>query len=162
MKSWRKRLAVVHLAAATPLMLLMLNGTPAKAQTSVRSDTALNELVDAFMKAQRGHDQAKLAELTTSDYVEVSPIGDVDPREEMLGFYAPEKKRPAPPMTISERTVRQRGDHALVLVRIDLTVPGPGGTVRQIAMRASFVARRSAGRWKLAATQYTPIPARKP
>lgn len=139
-------------------MLVATLPVAASAQKVGNGDNlALTRLVDAFTKAQRDYDPATLAQLTTPDYVEVSPIGDVDTRDEVLGFYAPEKKRPAPVMTISEQLVRRQGDGAVMLAKLSFTAPGAGGTARNVAMRASFVARRQGRGWRLAAVQYTPM-----
>lgn len=132
------------------------SATPARSQQAA-SDAALTRLVDSFTQAQRDYDPATLARLTTPDYVEVSPIGDVDTREEVLGFYAPEKKRPARALTVSEHLIRRDGNDAVVIVKLGFTAPGPGGTMRPVAMRASFVARQTGRTWRLAAAHYTPV-----
>jgi ketosteroid isomerase-like protein len=134
--------------------LLSLSG-PVAAQTA--PDAAVNAAIDAFVAAQRGYDAAALGRLTTDDYVEVSPVGDVDNRDEMLGFYAPDKKRPSPAIALSEREVRMAGSSAIALAKLTMTVPGPGGAVREIAMRATFTARRAGSVWQLSSAQYTPI-----
>ena len=120
-------------------------------------DAALTQLVDSFTRAQREYDQPQLAALTTPDYVEVSPIGDVDTRDEMLGFYAPDKKRASPELMISERLISRQGDIAVLLAKLSFAAPGPGGVTRTMAMRASFVARRTGRAWRLAAAHYTPM-----
>ncbi len=145
------RIGLSALASAS-----MLIAAPAQAQTSDR-DAALASLLDSFTRAQREYDQPKLEALTTPDYAEVSPVGDVDTREEMLGFYTPDKKQPAPKLAISERLVRLQGNVAIILARLSFDAPGPGGTARTVAMRASFVARRTGRTWRLASAQYTPI-----
>ncbi|WP_375404106.1 nuclear transport factor 2 family protein [uncultured Sphingomonas sp.] len=133
-----------------------LFSTPAlSAPASV--DAALARLVDGFVDAQRRYDPRALSELTTLDYIEVSPVGDVDTREEMLSFYAPEKKRPAPQITVSERMVRSQGTEAIMLAKLSMAVPVPGGGTRSIDMRATYVARRVGGDWRLASAQFTPI-----
>lgn len=136
-----------------------LSAAPAPSQKA-DDDAALTALVDSFTRAQREYDQPKLAALTTPDYVEVSPIGDVDTRDEMLSFYAPDKKRASPELLISDRLVRRRGDSAVLLAKLSFTAPGPGGVARPVAMRASFVARRAGRAWLLAAAHYTPVRSR--
>lgn len=102
-----------------------LSAAPAPSQKA-DDDAALTALVDSFTRAQREYDQPKLAALTTPDYVEVSPIGDVDTRDEMLSIYAPDKKRASPELLISDRLVRRRGDSAVLLAKLSFTAPGPG------------------------------------
>lgn len=133
-----------------------LNSAPASSAPN-NVEAALSRLVDGFVDAQRRYDPRTLSELTTVDYIEVSPVGDVDTREEMLSFYAPAKKQPAPAITVSERTVRSHGDEALMLAKLTMSVPAPGGGVRAINMRATYVARRVGRNWRLAAAQFTPI-----
>ena len=126
-----------------------------------QSGYAVVRLVDAFTRAQREYDASRLAVLTTPDYVEVSPVGDVDTREEMLGFYAPAKKRASPELAITERVVKMQGNDAVLLAKLSFAAPGPGGTTQTVAMRASFVARRTGRNWRLAAAHYTPLRSQK-
>ena len=146
---WTRGLTAV--AAGT-----LWSAAPAESQKA-GSETALMGLVDAFTQAQRNYDQTILASLTTAGYVEVSPVGDVDTREEMLSFYAPEKKRPSPALMISERVVRRDGNDAVIVVKLGFVAPGPNGVTRTVAMRASFVARQAGRGWKIAAAHYTPL-----
>ena len=132
------------------------NVAPAQSQRA-EHDAALTGLADSFTRAQREYDQPKLAALTTPDYVEVSPVGHVDTRDEMLSFYAPEKKRVSPDLTISERLVKQHGNAAVIVAKLSFAAPGPGGATQMRAMRASFVARRTGRTWRLAAAHYTPM-----
>ena len=75
------------------------------------------DLVRRHAQAQNGFDQAALRSLTADDYVEVSPAGEVDPRDKMLSFYAPEKKAPAPQVALEEPLTRINGDTAIVIER---------------------------------------------
>ena len=47
------------------------------------------------MAAQLAFDQPALEGLLAPDYLEVSPVGDVDTREEVIGFYSAEAKAKA-------------------------------------------------------------------
>ncbi|MBN8808135.1 MAG: nuclear transport factor 2 family protein [Sphingomonas sp.] len=109
--------------------------------------------VEAFAAAQRAFDQTALVEVTAPDFVEISPLGEVDPRDRMLGFYAPDKKVAGPPVTMDERTVRTSGNLAIVTVRY---------AIGEHALRAVYVVRRDAGQWRLVSAQYTPIRVVKP
>ena len=129
---------------------------PASA-ASPTADAALTRLVDAFVAAQRDFDPRALAALTTPDYVEVSPAGEVDTRAAMLGFYAPDKKTPAPPIAVSERSVRVEGNTAIVMAKLSMTVPAAVGVTRSVDLRATYVARRTGAAWRLAGAQFTPI-----
>ena len=123
----------------------------------VRAAGEVQRLIDAFTKAQRDFDQARLRALTTDGYVEISPIGEVDPRDKMLGFYAPANKVDAPAMTLSDISVRMVGrDTAVAITTIFYSVPTKDGP-RTVSMRAVFVAAHEGRSWKLGSAQYTPV-----
>ncbi|WP_404338615.1 nuclear transport factor 2 family protein [Sphingomonas sp. MMS12-HWE2-04] len=117
----------------------------------------LVRLVEDFVRAQAAFDAARLGALTTADYLEISPIGEVDSRDKMLGFYAPDKKTDAPAVEILEPVVRVFGDSAIVFAKLAYTIQVPGQPPRMMALRASYVAHRMAGSWKLASSHYTGI-----
>lgn len=117
---------------------------------------ALVELVQRHAEAQRDFDQATLQATTADNYVEVSPAGEVDSREKMLSFYAPDQKRASPQLTVTEPMVRVLGDTAVVLAKLNYTM-GAEGQARSFAMRASYVAQLKDGKWKLVSAQYTGI-----
>ncbi len=132
----------------------MLAASPVAAQDRTAQDGAVQALVDRFEDARMRFDPVALAATLAPDYEEVSPIGTVDPRAAVLGFYAPAARRPAPAMTADDTVVRASGDMALVTRRQSFTLPG--GVTRSIRVR--YVARRAGGRWQLLSAQYTPIP----
>jgi ketosteroid isomerase-like protein len=91
------------------------------------------------------------------EYQEVSPVGEVDSRERVIGFYAADKKSAAPPMTITETVARPAGTIGVVTMRIAYTMPGKDGQMQTRALRAGFVARRTKGDWQFVSLQFTPI-----
>ncbi|KQM26318.1 MULTISPECIES: DUF4440 domain-containing protein [unclassified Sphingomonas] len=135
------------LAAAT-----MVVGAPAVA--APQPAAAVEALVDRFDAARAAFDPAALAATLADDYVEISPVGTVDSRAAVLGFYTPDHRNPVPPMRQDERVVRVTGAFASMTERKQLTLPN--GTVR--AIRVGYVARRMGGGWRLVSAQYTPIP----
>lgn len=135
----------VHLL--TPLLVLAGAATPAA------DEAAVNRLIDGFIAAEGRYDAAALDRLITSDYVEVSPKGEVDAHDRFLGFYAPANRQPAPPITVSERNVRVSGATAIAVVKLSYVVPGRDAP----AVRATYVARRERGSWRLAGAQFTAI-----
>jgi ketosteroid isomerase-like protein len=143
------------LAASALGFAVALVATPVAAQQ--QSDTALVTLVSDFVEAERQFDQKRLAALITDDYAEISPIGDLDLREEFLGFYAPAQKRPIPTTTMSSPVIRRYGDTASIITSLSFERPGAEGQPpRKVSIRVGFLAVRSAGSWKLASAQYTP------
>lgn len=137
-------------AGAAPIAL-------ASEQTRPSAHEALVRIVEDFIRAQRTFDVPRLTALTTPDYLEISPVGEVDSREKMLSFYAPERKSSAPTIEIREPVVRVFRDSAIVVGKLAYTIQAPGQPPRLMELRASFVAHCVAGRWKLASAQYTAI-----
>ena len=111
--------------------------------------------------AQTQFEVPALAAMTADNYVEVSPMGEVDTREKMLAFYAPEKKTATPVITVEEPLVRVSGDTAVLIGKLAISV-NAGGQQRQMAMRASYVAVRQGQAWKLMSAQYTGIAPKRP
>lgn len=139
------------LALTAPLALVAI---PASAQG--QADAPLVALVKDFVEAGRSFDQQRLAGLITKDYAEISPLGELDLHDAFLGFYAADKKQPAPPMTIGEPLVRRYGDAASIITTLSFERPGPDGKPRTASIRAGFLAVKTDGGWKLASAQYTP------
>jgi len=121
---------------------------------AIAQEAAVRALVERFEAARMAHDPAALATTLAPSFEEISPIGTVDGRDAVLGFYTPDRKTPAPPMTDDEVAVRTTGDTALVTLRKRFAIPG--GPTRSIRVR--YVAQRMRGRWLLLSAQYTPIP----
>jgi ketosteroid isomerase-like protein len=128
----------------------------AAAAHAAPDESQLAALVQRHAQAQNSFDQAALTATTAEDYVEISPVGEVDSREKMLSFYAPEQKRPAPPLQVDEIVVRQSGDTALISARLSYTVNQDGAS-RSFALRGGYVARLTDQQWKLVSAQYTGI-----
>jgi hypothetical protein len=133
-------------------LLVMASGTAIAAPV----DDELTALVKRHAEAQGSFDVATLKAITAENYVEISPFGEVDPREKMLSFYAPEQKRPSPQLKIDEPLVRVFGDSAVIYTRLSYTM-GAGETARTFAMRAGYVAQLKDGKWLLVSAQYTGI-----
>ncbi len=146
----------VDAADAAPVALTIRQTRPEPSR-----EEALVRLIGDFVQAQRAFDVSRLTELTTADYLEISPVGEVDNREKMLGFYAPEKKSAAPAIEIREPVVRVFGNAAIVVARLAYTIQPPGQAQRVMELRTTFVAHWRAGGWKLVSAQYTAIRAAK-
>lgn len=149
----------IRLSLICTAAVLALSAQPALAAPD---DADVIKLVRQHVAAQAGFDTATLAAITTDNYTEVSPLGEVDPREKMLAFYAPEKKTVTPEIAVEEPLVRVDGDMAVLIARLAVSVPGPNGQLRQMALRASYVAKKAATGWKLMSAQYTGIAPKRP
>lgn len=172
------KLALQLSALAAPLGLaLLLSASPANAQSVAAPKPAVQDtsradaleqtligLSEDVLAAQRAFDQTALAALLAPDYVEVSPVGEVDRRAEVLGFYSAEAKAKALPegavapiLSLDESIVRVSGDHASVVARETISMAG-----HSMALRVGFHFRRIDGEWRLHSAQYTPIRMKPP
>jgi len=141
----------------TLLSVIVAIATAQAASSS--AERAVVAVVQQLADAQRTFDQAALDRLLTADYVEVSPVGDVDERAKVIGFYSADAKAKSPEVSsivIDQPTVRIDGTHAIVIVRQTTNV-GPAGASRAVVMRVTAQLRRSGNEWRIASTHYTGI-----
>jgi hypothetical protein len=123
-----------------------------------RPQVFIEVLVNTLIEAQRTFDQKQLDEILAPDYVEISPRGEVDPRDKVLSFYAPDKKiADAPAAALDEVTTRVYGETAVTIARVTYQMKAPDGTAASRSMRCVFVTRIVDRKWKLVSAQYTPI-----
>lgn len=125
------------------------------------AETELVALVQRYAEAQSNFDQAAIRAATDAQFVEISPVGEVDSREKVLSFYAPDQKRPGPQLQIDEPAVRIFGDTAVISTRLSYSL-NQGSAVRNFALRAGYVARLINKQWVLVSAQYTGIRPPKP
>ncbi|CAN5342561.1 hypothetical protein BH10ACI2_BH10ACI2_20750 [soil metagenome] len=122
---------------------------------------SLKSLVKSLTDAQTAYDGAALDKILTADYIEISPLGEFDPREKVLGFYTPKAKAEAgdvkATLNIVEPLIRSYGDHAVVIVRLDYSIEANGQKMPRRSIRATFVCKREKSGWKVASAQYTGI-----
>ena len=141
---------------------LALIAAPADARTDKTGNGAVLAAIQAFSDARARFDSAALDRLLTSDYIEVSPRGEIDRRPAVLGFYTADKASPAPPMVYGTEDVRRYGDTAIVIGSIEYTIAAPNGEKVKRTVRATYVERRVGGRWLIASTQFTGVPPAQP
>jgi ketosteroid isomerase-like protein len=154
--------------AAVPLAIALVAPMPAASALSAPPRPAarhnvsdpIGSLVDRFNAARTDFAADDLAATLAPDYQEISPVGDVDSRDQVIGFYRPDRRVPAPAIKSSERAIALHGDWALVTERRSFDVPRPDGSVVTRSLRARYVAVRHGATWQLASAQFTPIPAR--
>lgn len=141
------------------IFLLLFSGVSVFAQT--KDDDALKNLVGKMTAAQTKFDSAALDKIFTPDYIEISPAGEFDPREKVLGFYKPEKKPSGDAMVATveatDFTIRVYDKFAVVIARLDFSFGGNKIDTGTRGIRATFVCRKEKGDWKIASAQYTAI-----
>lgn len=141
------------------LLLLFVSSSLAFAQTQSKEDAKLTALVRQMTDAQMNYDAQALDKIFTADYIEISPVGEFDPREKVLGFYKPEAKPDASKMTATveatDFSIRIYDKFAIVITRLNFTRTSGGRTLPSLSMRATIVCRKEKGEWKIASAQYT-------
>jgi len=123
-----------------------------------RPQAFIEVLLRTMLDAQVTFDAKQLDELFAPDYVEISPAGEVDPRDKVLSFYTPDKKPASAPIAaLDELNTRVYGDTAVTIGRVSYEMKAPDGAKATRSMRCVFVTRIIDRKWKLVSAQYTPI-----
>lgn len=141
------------------IFVLLFSSLSVFAQT--KDEDSLKNLVKQMSDAQTNFQPDALDKILTADYIEISPIGEFDVREKVLGFYKPELKPPAGKMsaTVSadEFSIRHYDKFAVVIVRLSYAMTSEGKPLPPRSIRATFVCRKEKSAWKIASAQYTGI-----
>lgn len=149
------------------VIFVLLVSAIAVADTSRKTDeeSNLKTLVKKLTDAQLAYDSASLDKIFTADYIEISPLGEFDPRAKVLGFYSPEEKAKAGNISgsvdASEYSIRVYKDFAIVITRLNYTMTSEGKQLPPRGIRATFVCRKEKSGWKIASAQYTSIRAQQ-
>jgi uncharacterized protein (TIGR02246 family) len=145
----------------TVLLFLLLLSSITFGQSDSKDDTQIKALIKRLTDAQLAYDPSALDKIFTPDYIEISPLGEFDPREKVLGFYNPEAKAAAGKMTstaqIVDPSIRNYGKFAIAIVKLDYTMTNEGKPLPPRSFRATFVLRQDADAWKIASAQFTGI-----
>ena len=124
-------------------------------------DLPVQKAVENFIAAQISYDQKALQTLLAPDYLEVSPLGEVDKRDKVIGFYSAEAKAEASKQPIvvdaSEEEIRNYGTYAVAILKLTYTIQNEEKKAISRGMRATIVLRKIGKDWKIASTQVTGI-----
>jgi ketosteroid isomerase-like protein len=142
------------------LLLFIFSCSFAFAQTQ-KDEAKLTALVKQMTDAQMSYQPDALDKIFTADYIEISPVGEFDPRAKVLGFYKPEMKPDSSKMSASveatDFSIRNYDKFAIVIARLNFTRTVEGRTLPPFSLRATIVCRKEKGDWKIASVQYTGI-----
>jgi ketosteroid isomerase-like protein len=148
---------------------VLLTSSFAFAQSINKDETTFRSLITQLTYAQTSYDAKALDRIFTPDYIEISPAGEFDTRDKVLGFYSPEAKSAATGMSASvvatDFSIRRYGKFAIVITRLTYEMSSAGKSLPPRSIRASYVMRKDGNEWKIASAQYTgirPAPAAKP
>lgn len=143
------------------LAILFVSANFAFAQSSNKDDGALRSTVDRMVRAQTEYDAKTLDSILTADYIEISPVGEFDPRDKVLGFYTPEAKAAAAGVNatveVTEHSIRNYGKFAVVIARLNYTMTANGKPLPPRSIRTTYVLRKDGKTWKIASAHYTGI-----
>jgi hypothetical protein len=141
------------------LLGFLLLGVAAFSSQAIAADRTgeLEELGKSYVAAQFEFDQQAIARMTAEQFVEISPKGEVDERAAVLDFYAPDKRRPAPPYHVSQSRVRVTGASAVITQIVTI-----GQAPRSMSLSQLLVATRVGDEWLLVSSQSTPLPPAPP
>lgn len=141
------------------IFLLLFSSISVFAQS--KDEATLKSLVKQMTDAQMSYQPEALDKIFAADYIEISPVGEFDPREKVLGFYKPEMKPDSSKMTATveatDFSIRHYDKFAVVITRLNYTRTVGGKTLPPVSMRATIVCRKEKGEWKIVSAQYTGI-----
>lgn len=162
-----KNTRVFNFLLTSLVAFLLLTGTTGiRAQSKIKQNSdkqALTELVKQMVNAQTNFDTEALEKIYAADFIEISPVGEVDPRDETIGFYKPEANPDRDQMkatvTSDEFLIRTYDNFAIVIARITFTAQtGNTPPARPpFSLRVTLVCRKEKGSWKINSAQYTGI-----
>jgi len=111
----------------------------------------LTRLAESYVHAQFNFDQALLKSITSPQFVEISPKGEIDERNRVLAFYSEDKRVSSPPFNIVDVRVRKDGSSAFISQVIIIEVGN-----RKVEMTQGLSAIKKEQTWLLTSSQSTP------
>jgi len=151
-----------------PILMFISVGL-AVAQSPNKDEATFKSLITQMTNAQIAYDAATLDKIFTADYIEISPVGEFDPRDKVLSFYTPKAKAEAGNMSasleVTDYSVRSYDKFAIVICKFTYAMSMDGKPMAPRSIRVTTVLKKEKDRWKIASAQYTgirPAPAAKP
>lgn len=147
--------------ALTILTVLGLAAFPSLASAA----PSFEDTVRQFLSAETRFDPAAMAPFLAADYTEISPVGDLDSRNAVLSFYAPEHRISVTLSAPERLAVHNEAASSVVCFRLIFRFRPPGQKedtpLVERVMIGSFTGRlRKNDRgdaWQIVHAQYTPI-----
>jgi ketosteroid isomerase-like protein len=139
--------------------VLAQGAPPSQTAASVKEVTAQTR---RYFDAVSRNDAVELDKIFAPDYTEVSPLGQVDKRAQVVGFYQVAARaqtgQPAElaEVTVDDLVVNAYGDIAVVIAGETFKMSVAGKPVSR-PMRSTLVWHRLAGVWTLVASHHTAI-----
>lgn len=131
-----------------------------------KEDSKLIEIVKKVALAQQTYEPNVLEDLYASDYIEISPKGEIDARPEAIGFYKIAEAEKAVALTpryiLDQFKVRNYGKFAMITSRLSFGSKSDDSQPARALGIVQYGLRKEKGKWKLFSAQYTPFPPPKP
>jgi hypothetical protein len=140
------------------LAILMLGYSQVASAVADVNDIKVIELIQKFDSAKVSFYPETLSKVVADIYVEVSPMGEIIPRQQFLAFYIAQHKTSSNPNLSSHGwNVKTIKDTAEVLSQVEYDIKTPESTTEHVTLRVIYVAHRYGDDWKLISVQYTPV-----
>ncbi|WDS37654.1 nuclear transport factor 2 family protein [Pseudoxanthomonas sp.] len=137
------------LLAAIPIAVLLFVSPDGHAAAIASTPQAA---VQQYVQAESKFDLDALKAVLDPQFIEISPLGQVDDHAAVLSFYAPEKKMDGPSVQLAQTVVHDHGDTAVVSAQLSYAMQGHAMT-----LTLGAVARKTPQGWQLLSAQYTPV-----
>lgn len=131
-----------------------------------KQESEVINIAKQAVEAQQNYDSATLEKLYATDYIEISPKGEIDPREKAIGFYkvadVEKEKARTPKYILDDFKVRHYGKFAIIISRFSIasktSTERPPSNVGLVL----YSLRKEKGAWKIYSAQFTPFPPPSP
>lgn len=141
-------------------VLIVLLSVSAFAQS--KKDEEVIAVAKRAAMAQENYDPATLEQIYASDYIEISPKGEIDMRDKAIGFYKVDDvaaaKAKTPKYILDEFQVRNYKDHAIVISRFSIGSKTDTERKPTAVGLVLYSLRKEKNAWKIYSAQFTPFP----
>jgi len=160
-RTWPIRALAVAVLSVAFAVAAAAHRSMAPAQASPAAD-AVSAEVRRYFDAVKRNDAAALDGLLAQDYVEVSPLGQLDKRAQVIGFYRVAAKAQTgqsselAEVAVDELSVRVYGDVAVAVAGESFKMSVAGTPVAR-PMRSTLVWHKAGGAWRLVSAHHTTV-----
>lgn len=147
---------------ATMLVMAVVVGQGGQAASPQTPADEVRSQVRRYFEAVKRNDAVALGAMLAQDYVEVSPLGQVDKRAQVIEFYLLAAKAQTTQSSelsevkVDDISVRVYGDVAVAVAGASFTLSVAGKPVVR-PMRSTLVWHRVGGAWTLASSHHTMV-----
>nr|WP_156475474.1 hypothetical protein [Gluconobacter thailandicus] len=142
----RKILALINIASFAFFCIILI---PISAFSS-----PLSESVDRLLASENKFNPDEMAPLLCADYQEISPVGDLDTRAQVLSFYAPSNRS----AVILEKTVLSDtsiNGLPVLTERLHYTLRDPAHIGRETTLIGTWIGKQVKGHMTVCHAQFT-------